>query len=146
MNFFKRVFTLIFCASFLNACITKQAPVMTHKAKLNVSPTQYAQFWASLDKEMTQFGLVRTGADAGLNHLYKREVLFGVYHLKGDDTLWFLDAEDIKKVGVVDLYVYAKTIKNESARLTALERVNFALATYGGKLEPVLQASVAAMQ
>jgi hypothetical protein len=135
MTFIKQTFTYLFCALFLSACIVKQAPVMTHRAKVNLSPAQYALFWESLDKEMLPFGLVRTGADAGLNHLYKRDVLFGVYHVSGDDTLWFLTAHDIGKVGVIEFNIYAKTIKDEGAQLIVLERVRSVIAKYGSKLE-----------
>jgi hypothetical protein len=115
----------------------QQDNLMSHKTQLPVSPLLYQQFWANLDIEMTKFGLVRTGPAITFDKRTGKDAFFGVYHVKGDNTKWFLSAHDLGKVGVVNINVYAKTIKEEKLQLEALDRVNSVLAIYGGGLEKI---------
>jgi hypothetical protein len=137
MMFIKRISGCIACMVllFMSACVLQQEDTMTHKAQIQVDPANYPLLLKSLDLEMAKFGLIRTGADAGLNALKDREVLFGVYHTKPTDNWWFLSVHDIGVGGTVDVRVYARTLKDESVRKAAVLRVNVVLAVYGAQLQ-----------
>jgi hypothetical protein len=134
----KRIGGCIVCMMllFMSACVLQQEDTMTHKAKIQVDPTKYTLFLKNLDFEMAKLALIRTGAAVPFNERKGRDDLFGVYHTKSTDNWWFLSVSDIGETGVILMYVYANTLKNETIKNKALENVNTFLSLYGTKLQP----------
>lgn len=88
----------------------------------------------ALDAEMAVVGLSRYGAVPGLNAIKGRDVLYANYRFNLSDKSWFLSADDVQKVGTIELRVYSAAMDDEQARRKAIVRVDSVLAAFGAKL------------
>lgn len=119
--------------STIGSYANKVFPI-THVATVHLDPARYSVFIHALDAEMSDVGLSRYRASEDVNVLRGRDVLYANYRFHKSDTMWFLSATDFKKVGIIELQVYATVVEDEQARRKAIVRIDSVLAEFGAKL------------
>lgn len=120
-------------ASMVGGCST-ETHLITHVAQVHLDSARYSTLISSLDVEMSHIGLTRYGAGPGLIELKGRDVLFADYRFRMSDNWGFLTADDVQKVGVVEIRVYSTVFKDQRARHEAVARLNALLGTFGARL------------
>ena len=124
----------------LPGCGVRETYEPTLVAKVTLDPGKYSVLVDRLDAEMGRFGLMRYSGSKALQKLYQeqhgREALFFAYQFKLEDKLRFLNASDLKKVGVVEISLLPEAFSDENTRREAVSRVGAVVADFGAKLEP----------
>ena len=117
----------------MNAC-SQESRLPTQVASLQLEPSRYSELIASLDAAMLSSGLARYGAAPGLNEIYGRNVLYFEYRVHSTDKWAFVTANDLVKVGVVDVRVYSTVLSTEHGRKDAMAKLAEVLAKFGASL------------
>jgi hypothetical protein len=103
-------------------------------AKIQIPPLKYADFVSSLDKALLKSGLTRFGAAPGLNEIYGREVFYFEYRSSANSKWAFITANDLVKVGVIELRLYSTAASLEKGREMAKEKLIEVLKAFGAEL------------
>ena len=98
--------------------------------------SRYAEFFHSLDAEMTHIGLSRYGGKSpGMSELHGRDILAFDYRFQVSDKFGFLGGQDIVKAGLIEIYVYSSVPKDDQIRAEAMTRLVAVLNSFGARLE-----------
>ena len=124
----------------MSGCGVQETYEPTLVAKVRIDSAKYPVLVNRLDTEMARVGLTRFKGSEALREHYKkqygRDALFFAYQFKLEDKLRFLNASDLKEVGVVEISLIPEALPDVNVRREAISRVEAVLTEFGAKLEP----------
>lgn len=137
MNVIKILLAVVLSSlPMISACSPPEnVPPVTHVARVHLDPSRYPEFLSRLDAEVAHVKLSRYGGKHPvLSDLHGRDVLDFNYRFQVSD-MGFLGGQDIVKLGLIEIYVYADYIKDEKTRAEAMTRLAAVLTSFGARLE-----------